>query len=291
MPYIKEVCMAGRTIEIRKYYSVRYHSQGIPRAEREKPTGERLKAANRRKAERDLTRLLNANFEDGDYWVRLDFHKEKPSGSVEMQEMTARAFRKLRTLYRKEGLTLKYVYCKEIGPKGSRHIHAVISKGDLALLQKAWTYGGIHVDPLYTEGQYRRIAQYMVKYSEKTEETEGTLIGKRWYGSRNLTKPKITKTKIPAKEFRAAPSIPKSLRRKGYQLEKGSEHGSISEWTGYPFYAYTLIRYDKEERDAGEHLHLSDPPGQQKKRRRSLRHRGDLGSVEEPGDEAGDTDL
>lgn len=290
MPYIKEVCMAGRTIEIRKYYSIRWHTEGIPRAERQEPSSEKQKIMNRRKAERDLTRILNANFVDGDYWVRLDFYKVKPEGSLEMQELTAKAFRRMRTLYRKAGLEIRYVYCKEIGPKGSRHVHAVISKGDLDLIREAWPYGGVHVDPLYSEGQYRRIAEYMVKYSARTEATEGQLIGKRWYGSRSLVKPKVTKEKISAKAFRTTPSIPKRLLRQGYQLEKDSERAGISELTGFPFYQYTLIRYDKEERDAGEHLHLSDAPGRTQKRRRSLCPRGSLGK-DDPDDGDGNDAL
>ena len=72
---------------------------------------------------------------------------------------------------RKKGKTLKYVYTMEIGPKGSRHIHAVINDTDLAELQESWD-GVVNIQPLFSDGNYEKIAQYFVKYSVKTEETE-----------------------------------------------------------------------------------------------------------------------
>lgn len=238
MPYIKEVCVAGETIEVSKYYSVRAHSKGEKRAVKETPTSEAQKKINQRNAERDLRRILNTNFHDGDLLVRLDFFKEKaPSGSEDMQQLTSKAIRRLRREFAKEGLELKYVYVKEIGPKGSRHIHMVMSKCDTDILRKCWPHGGIHVDPLISKGQYGKIAAYFAKYAAKTEDTEGQLIGKRWYGSRNLTKPKITKQVISANKFRKeAKAIP------GYYIDGDSVRSGISQLTGYEYFTYTLIR-------------------------------------------------
>lgn len=78
MPYIKEVCVAGDTIEVSKYYSVRWHTTGEKRAKKEKPSSEAMKKINQRLASRNLRRLLNTNFHDGDFLVRLDFSKEIP---------------------------------------------------------------------------------------------------------------------------------------------------------------------------------------------------------------------
>ena len=66
MPYMKETCVAGKTIEIRKYYNFHTPPPGENRGIREKPTPERIKKANLRKAETDLRRLMNANFTDED---------------------------------------------------------------------------------------------------------------------------------------------------------------------------------------------------------------------------------
>lgn len=237
MPYVKEICVAGNTIEVSKYYSVRHHSKGERRRPKENESTEAVKRINQRNAERDLRRLLNTNFIDGDLLVRLDFSKVKPSGSEEMQKLMTKAMRKLRAEFVKQGKELKYVYVKEVGPRGGRHIHMVMSKTDTDTLRKCWPHGGIHIDPLISNGQYARIAAYFVKYAEKTEETEGRLIGKRWYGSRSLIKPKIKKQYISANKFRKEAKAPP-----GYYIDKDSVRSGISELTGYEYFTYTLIK-------------------------------------------------
>lgn len=242
MPYIKEICVAGVTVEVCKYYSARWGIKGEKRREREDRSSDAQRAINQRRAERDLRRILNANFSDGDLLVRLDFARERaPTGSRDMQDMIAAAVRKMRNMLKKEGKELKYVYVKEIGPRGGRHIHMVMSKCDTDILRMCWPHGGIHIDPLTSHGQYGKIAAYFIKYAERSEKTEGKLIGKRWYGSRNLNKPKITKKVISAGTFRK-----EARPKKGYFVEKESIRTGISEQTGYEYFSYTLIKTDKE---------------------------------------------
>lgn len=241
MPYIKEVCVAGDTIEVCKYYTYRIGVKGEKREKREKPTSEAQKKVNQRKAEKELRRLMNANFKNGDALVRLDF-RERPVGSEEMQGIMAKAIRKLRREYSKEGKPLKYIYVKEVGPKGSRHVHMVLSKEGMDVLDvllRCWPYGNIHIDPLNTAPQFAKIASYFIKYAAKTEETEGKLIGKRWYASRNLTKPKVTKRIIRSNRFRET-----VMKKEGYILEKDSVRSGISEFTGFQYFSYTLLRWE-----------------------------------------------
>lgn len=241
MPYIEETCIAGQTIEVRKYYSVRWHCKGEKRQAKEKPTEEAAAKINQRNAERDLRRLMNANFVDGDYLVRMDFHN-RPSGSEEMQELMAKFVRKLRRELNKVGQELKYIYVKEVGPRGSRHVHALIKKCDTDILRKAWPYGGIHIDPLNSDGQYGKIASYFIKYAGRTEQTEERLIGKRWYGSRNLEKPKVKKKVVKSNTFR------KTVKEKnGYYLDKESVQYGVTDM-GYEFFSYTLIKTDQQTR-------------------------------------------
>lgn len=244
MPHIVETCVAGNTIEINKYYSPRYHRKGEKRAVKEKLTSEAQRKVNLRKAIKELRRLMNHNFKDGDYLVRLDFFRQQsPAGSEQMQEMIKAFIRKLRTQFRKRGMELKYIYVKEVGPRGGRHVHMMMSKCDLDIIRRCWPHGGIHVDPLNTNGQYRKIAEYFVKYSSRTEETEGRLIGKRWYGSRNLSRPQVSKRIVSANSFR------KQIRvKKGYILDKDSVVNGISEITGYEYFSYTLIKAEQQSR-------------------------------------------
>ena len=242
MPYIKEVCVAGKTIEVSKYYSVRWHCVGERREPREKDITEAQKRINQRNASTTLRRLMNHNFEDGDLLVRLDFSKVYfPSGSEDMQSMITKSIRKMRTEFKKRTEELKYIYVKEVGPKGGRHIHMVMNKCDTEIIRKCWPYGGIHIDPLISEGQYGKIADYFIKYAAKTEETEGELIGKRWYASRNLKKPHVTKRVISSNKFRK-----EARAKKGYIVQKDSVRNGFSGLTGFEYFTYTMIKTDKE---------------------------------------------
>lgn len=239
MPHIKEICVAGDTIEVCRYYTYRINVKGEKRAKREKPSTEAQRRVNQRKAEKKLRRLMAANFRNGDVLVRLDFHK-KPGGSEEMQELIEKTIRKLRGAYKKAGAELRYIYVKEVGPRGGRHIHMLLNRDRmdvLALLQACWPHGGIHVDPWTTGPNFQKLAAYFIKYAARTEETEGKLIGKRWYSSRNLKQPVIKKVILKSDRFRE-----RIRERKGYTLDKDSVRSGISELTGYRYFSYTLIR-------------------------------------------------
>lgn len=236
MSYILEICVAGKTIEVCKYYTYRSHIKGEKRAKKERPTREAQMKVNLRKAEKEVRRLMNENFEDGDLLLRLDFFR-RPVDSAEMQELISDALGKMKKAVKKAGINMKYIYVKEVGPRGGRHIHAVISKIDTEIIRKCWPHGGIHIDPLNSGGQYRKIAAYFMKYAARTEETEGKLIGKRWYPSRGLRRPKVIKKAISAKKFRE-----QIKKVEGYHLEKDTVVSGISEFTGYAYFSYTLLK-------------------------------------------------
>lgn len=239
MPHIEEICVAGGIIEICKYYTYRINVKGERREKREKPTSEAQEKVNQRLAEKRLRRVMAANFKNGDVVVRLDFSK-RPEDSVEMQELISKAMRKISAIYRKAGKQLKYIYVKEVGPRGGRHIHMIMSREDMDVLQiltKCWPHGGIHVDPWNTGPDFSKLASYFIKYAARTEQTEGKLIGKRWYPSRNLEQPKITKRILRSDHFR------ENIKKKpGYALVKDSVRSGISDFTGYRYFSYTLVR-------------------------------------------------
>lgn len=241
MPYIEEMCTAGEVIEVEKYYSCRWNRSGGKRAEKREESSETQKKRNQKRAEKNLRRLMNANFKDGDFLVRLDF-VNAPGGSEDMQPLIQKAVRDLRRYMKKEDQELKYIYVKEVGPRGGRHIHMIMSKCDTGLILKAWPHGGVHVDPLRSGGQYRRIASYFIKYAARTEETEGELVGKRWYASRNLIRPAVRKKVVSAFKFK------RNIKNiKGYILDKETEVYGINE-CGFEYFAYQLIHVT-DERD------------------------------------------
>lgn len=259
MPYIKETCVAGKTIEVRKYHSYRYGVKGQIRSKRKKPTKEQQRQINLKNATTQLRRILNATFadENGDILLTLDYKPEyRPKDSTEMQKHAKEFFRRMRREYARRGVILKYVYTKEIGPRGASHIHAVITHIDTKVIKRCWDYGGFDAKPLWTDGQYAKIANYFVKYSAKTEETEGKLVGKRYYASRNVIRPEPVKEIITrSNSFRATPR-----EEKGYYIEKDSIQRGINE-LGYEYLAYTLHANIERSEKYGEKKRTRAPAG------------------------------
>lgn len=69
---------------------------------------------------------------------------------------------------------------------------------------------------------------------------EGIKPGRRWNASRNLDKPKIEKRIIKANTFKTDINVPK-----GYYIDKDTIFEGISDFTGLPFFEYTLIKMEE----------------------------------------------
>lgn len=244
MPYIREICKAGKIVEVIKYHTYKYNRKGENHSEKKNKTTLCQIKVNMRAALKKLRRLMNANFQDGDYLTTLDFKPEyAPAGSVEMQEYMSEFLKKLRKEYKKAGLILKYIYVKEVGKRGGRHIHMIHTKCEIEILRKCWIWGGIHVDPLWTDGQYEDIAKYFLKYADKTIETEGAQLGKKYYPSKNLEKPKVDKEVIEKHDTFNTHIMDKA----GYYLDKSSVTEGVTE-EGYRVFRYYLHELPAEHK-------------------------------------------
>lgn len=250
MPYVERTTVAGKVIEVDRYYTSRYHKKGIQRGDKVKATNEAQKKVNTRKAERNLRILLNANFQDGDLHINMGYVRKNGEESRTREEMKKDAsvfLRELRKQYKKEGRVLKYVHVMETGEKGARHHHLVINYIDSRKIQAAWkkAYSGgstVHISPLNTNGDYSKLAAYLIKYTDKTVGTEKALQGKRWNCSRNLFRPvpvyKIIKT---ANEYYTTPRA-----KKGYYVDKKSIAVGVhcEDFYGYGFFSYRMIKIE-----------------------------------------------
>ena len=241
MPYIKEICMAGKILEVRKYYTLRYNCIGERRGARCKHTCECQAKVNLRNAERTLRRLMNANFtDDTGMLVTLTYlPKNRPGNSVQMQSDMRNFLKKLRKVFKAGNMILKYIYVKELGKRGAAHVHMLMSVCDVRKLRECWNKGGVCVKPLYSDGDYSDIARYFIKYSADTEKVEGKLIGKRWSASRNLKQPIVIKKIVKANTFNQR--IPE---KKGYLLDPTSVAEGYTEF-GYRYFSYTMRRIEK----------------------------------------------
>ena len=252
MPYVERVTKAGKTVEVERFYTSRYKRPGIKRGDKVKPTKEAQKKVNTRKAERTLRLILAENYQDGDLHIDFGYIRKKgePCRSREEMRKDANVFlRELRKVYKAAGQELKYVHVMEVGEKGSRHHHLVINQPgiDTRKIQEAWKKAykensKIHFHPLDTNGDYSRLAAYLIKYTDKTVGTEEALQGKRWNCSKNLRRPEPEYRII--KDRNQYYTEPKPL--KGYYIDKDSVEVGVHspEYYGYGYLRYRMVRLE-----------------------------------------------
>lgn len=241
--YKEQIIRAGRTEEHGLYHTIRYNQNGSgkgeKRAKRSKPTSERQAAINRKRAERVLTRMLNANFGRNDLYVTWTFSKDKrPGDSEKFKQIVQGLLKSLRKMFGKMGVPFRYIWVGERGERGAEHIHMVMTGIDIRMLQPLWPYGYVTCVNLDPSGSYRKLAAYFIKYSDKTMRTEGRLQGKRYNPSHGLIHPEPEKTRIRKRKTFHADDIKVPA---GWYLERDTVECGISDVTGYEYLYYTLV--------------------------------------------------
>lgn len=237
MPYIKRTTYAGKTIRVDKYYSSRYGKQ-IQRGPRAESTDEAQQERNRQNAIRRLNALLNCNFEDGDFHVVFTYRQDdRPKSADEAKKAYGELMKKLKKAYTKAGFEFKYIAVTEYESKSIHH-HLILKKVDTGVILKCWKRGKAHITILDTDGEYYKLAEYLVKETDRTAKKKGGLFKKRWNASKGLKQPIIVREIIEAKNFKKDPKI-----KKGYYLSKNIdfEINSYDDY-GMPKQSYIMIR-------------------------------------------------
>lgn len=243
MPYRHERCKAGRTIQHTYYYAPRADTKEGSRRKKKNKTSEAQKKVNSRQAVKKLTWILNENFDGTSLYLTWSYDKDKrPDGKEALRADIDRLLRDIRKIYKAEERAAKYVWVAEVGERGAAHIHMVLNGVDTTKLKKCWDKGWITIKPLDDSGQYRKLANYFVKYSEKTMKTCEGFSGKRYNTSKNLKIPQPTKTTIRSRNaYSHTIEIPC-----GYYVDKDSIAEAWHEVTGYMYFTYTLIDGNKQ---------------------------------------------
>ena len=237
MPYVREVCRAGKVVEVEEYYTPRYKKRGIKRSPNHKPSTEKQEAINERRAARDLRRLIATNFDENSYFLTLTYRREEAAPSIEDGKAELKKFlRNARGYCKRRGETFKYIYSTEWENKRIHH-HIIIDIGnaDIREFVKLWKHGRPKVQVLDESGNYTQLADYLIKETRKSFRNPDSPNKKRYSCSRNLKKPDITKTIVKADSWRKTPRI-----WKGYTLE--DLYTGYSDYTGYPFRRYIMIK-------------------------------------------------
>ena len=246
--YIRKTWKAGKTVEVKKTFSTRY-GKPTTRGETIRHTSDAQEAVNRRNAIGELRRTLNANFGPGDWHGVLTYPQAIPPTPEQAKRDINLFLRKLRTFYRDKGQELKYVQATEYKNKRIHH-HIVLPDlcGGMKPVQTIWKkvladayyspMERVNGEPLYLHfrwaplddsGQYGKLAEYLIKETDKSRNDPDAICKRRYRQSRNLIHPKPVVEIIDAKRWRE-----EAAQRKGYYIDKKASVDYISEDTGLP---------------------------------------------------------
>lgn len=225
-----------------------YHDQrcGAPGQKRQKRGKEARDVRNQRQKERKCRWRLRQYFKAGDTYVTLTCQKDKRP--ADMDEMKARwtAFMKeLRKIYKKDGVTFRWIRNIEVGSKGAWHIHAALpslERNMPAVIADAWPWGKAHIDAMYDDGKFQDLAEYLTK----TPRTEKRLVDADHASSRNMPIPApIEKTMVrwPTFEGNEIKMVPK-----GWYVDKDSIEEYLTP-CGYPVRRYQLFETAQTARE------------------------------------------
>lgn len=237
MPYIKRTVRAGKTVETAKTYMPMLGNHK-KRAKQIKLTPEKQRKVNERKAINTLTWALNENFGVGDAHMVLTYRKEYTPSPEQARRDLEKFLRMLRKWCRESGKELRYITVTEY-KRARIHHHLVIPEIPARILYTFWPHGRAHSTPLDDSGDYRKLAEYLVKETGKSAEEDGPR-KRRWNQSRNLRPPEISYEVVPAKSWRKEPRP-----IKGYYIDKDSLRAGVSDVTGYPYQYYTMIQINR----------------------------------------------
>ncbi len=172
MKYIQKTTIAGDTIEIEKTRSARF-GEKIPRSQNENGTPKSVKEINRRNAIKKLTRILNANFWPNDLHIVLTYSDDYlPTSPQEGQKLLDKFKRDMRKAMQDEGKEFLYVAVTE-GLSRRLHHHLVISAAEIDTLTRLWPWGAVRIRPLEKNREYSKLAEYLVKETDRTFRPSG----------------------------------------------------------------------------------------------------------------------
>lgn len=226
MKVIRDTAVAGKTM----YVSIKVPSgkHGGRRKPKANLTSEAVQKNNDRLAARDLTLLINANFDEHDGHFTLTYKGDEPT-----EEQAARDRKnfiaKMRRKMAKLGKELKYIVVTEYLNHRIHH-HIIMNTQDVPMVSKAWDKGYVRMTALDDTGNYKQLGEYLIKETTKTFRDPDSVHKRRYTASRNLARPVIKREIVNAAALSEDPKpipgyyVPKDLVRRYEHPITGIEH-------------------------------------------------------------------
>ena len=180
--YRERIYKTGDYLEV-KIYPVFANVRGRRRT-KFRPTSEVQARLNEYNSRRHLARIINENFSSKDIWIHPTFRDDAlPKSDEECLRIFQNFIRRLKRVYEKRGVELKYVGVCEQSEVGRYHLHIIINT--LLTpdeLRDVWKLGRVMSEALdFNEFGVAGLANYMTKFR---------LLTRRYLRSRNLRDPK-----------------------------------------------------------------------------------------------------
>ena len=242
--YFQKTVFCGQVIRIAKYVSGRMGTKD-QRRRREKPTAEKVKRWQDKRAVQHCFDLLHCNFHPGDLWMTFTYPPGAKPDSGRVREDIARFRKRLRNLCRKAGKELKYIFSVGRGKRGAVHFHMVLPQMDTAAVERAWQetagteacpWPRVNTRHLDGSGYWPKLAEYIVKNGLETFRSGDPIYARRFVASTNLARPKVKVEVIRASFWKEDP-----VDRKGWQVDRERVWNGSGP-SGFPYQSYTLIR-------------------------------------------------
>ena len=238
--YVREVYDLGQVMQVKNFYPGYRGAPGKKRAKKRKPTPEEMKRQNETNRWRKLQRIILANFRAGDWHLILKYRKgEAPEDYREAEEQRRRFIGKMRAALKKAGIAFRWIAVTERGKKGQvLHHHLIIEDivsgktNMVQLVKRYWTFGNAFFVSLYEDGEYEKLAEYIVK-AETKEECRWCTYSR----SRNLTIPQPKRKVMRRRIWKKEPAA-----KKGWYVVKDSIVNGTNPFTDRPYQYYTMRR-------------------------------------------------
>lgn len=238
--FYRDTIVAGKTI-LRSLKAVtRIDTKGQKRKPKANPTPEAVKKVNFRNAVKILTAKLNHNFKPGDYHLTLTY--KDAAAPEEAKKQLSNFLRNMHNYCKRNDIEFKWVAVTEY--KHTRiHHHIIMSKVDLEIVDKYWKSGYEYPVMLDKSGNYYKLAEYLLKETEKTFREDDSPQKRRYSSSRNVVMPKVHREKVSGKE------VYQELKPlKGYYVDQDTVRKYEHAVLGVECMEYIMVSLDEESR-------------------------------------------
>lgn len=192
-------------------------SQRGGRSKKKNPTSQAQAKLNEINASLKLTRLLHNNFTSGDMALYLTYTQDHlPADEAQAKRNVQNYLRRIKRIYQKNNIELKYVWITERAKSTGRiHHHMILNGGvDRTELEMMWKLG--YADSMslqFTKDGLAGLANYIIK--DKQRESY-----KRWCASKNLKRPQPINNDYKISRKKAANLVMQAAKEDREEFEK-----------------------------------------------------------------------